>query len=44
MGVRLIIYIDDILVMVELETLLKDHTTGIIYLLEKLGFVINIPS
>ena len=43
-GVRLIIYIDDILVMAESETLLKDHTAGIIYLLENLGFVINLSK
>jgi hypothetical protein len=44
MGIRLIIYIDDILVVAESETLLKDHTAGIIYLLENLGFVINLPK
>ena len=44
MGIRLIIYIDDILVMAESETLLKDHIAGIIYLLENLGFVINFPK
>ena len=41
MGIRLIIYIDDILVMVKSETLLRDRVAGIIYLLENLGFVIN---
>ena len=44
MWIRLIIYIDDILIMAELETLLKDHTAGIIYLLENSGFVINFPT
>lgn len=43
MGVRLI-YIDDILVIEESETLLKDYTAGIIYLLENLGFVIHVPK
>lgn len=40
-GTRFIIYIDDILIMEELETLLRDHVLGIIYLLENLDFVIN---
>ena len=44
MGIRLIIYIDDILIMAESETLLKDHIQGVIYLLENLGFVINFPK
>ena len=44
LGIRLIIYIDDILVMAESETLLRDHVAGIIYLLENLGFVINFPK
>ena len=44
MGIRLIIYIDDMLIIVESETLLKDHIQGIIYLLENLGFVINFPK
>ena len=44
MGIRLIIYIDDILVMAESENLLKDHIQGTIYLLENLGFVINFPK
>ena len=41
LGLRLIIYIYDILVMAETETLLTDHITAVIYLLENLGFVIN---
>ena len=40
-GVRLIIYIDDILAMVETESLLQYHITTVMYLLENLGFVIN---
>ena len=44
MGLCLIIYIDDILVMAETETLLKDHISEVIYLLENLGFVINHPK
>ena len=41
LGVRLIIYIDDILLMAESETILRDHTLGLVFLLENLGFVIN---
>ena len=38
---RLIIYIDDILIIAETPQLLKDHTMGLIYLLENLGFIIG---
>lgn len=44
MGIRIIIYINDILVMAESETLLGDHIAGIIYHLENLGFIINFPK
>jgi hypothetical protein len=44
MGLCMIIYIDDTFVMPETETLLKDHITAVIYLLENLGFVINHPK
>lgn len=44
MGVRLIMYIDDMLIMGESETLVKDYAAGVIYLLENLGFVINYPK
>ena len=40
-GVRLIAYIDDILVLAESKELLLDHLEGICYLLECLGFIIN---
>ena len=40
-SIRLIIYIDDMLIMAESEILLRDHIQGVIYLLENLGFVIN---
>ena len=43
-GLRLIIYIDDIIVMVVTESLLKDHVAVVVYLLENLGFVINHPK
>lgn len=41
LGLRVIIYIDDILIMAESEQMSKEHTTGLIFLLENLGFVIN---
>ena len=44
MGIRLIISIDDILVMAESETLLKDHIAGIIYFMENLGFIMYFPK
>ena len=44
LGLHLVIYIDDILIMAETESLLKDHIIAVIYLLENLGFVINHPK
>ena len=41
LGVRLIVYIDNILILAEMPQLLKDHTMGLIYLLENLGFNIG---
>ena len=41
MGVRMIVYIDDILILAESRDLLNDHVTGLVYLLECLGFIIN---
>ena len=41
LGVRLIVYIDDILIIAETPQLLKDHTMDLIYLLENLGFIIG---
>ena len=40
-GLRLIIYIDDILVMAESKELLRDQLQGLNYLLESRGYVIN---
>ena len=44
MGLRSIIYIDDILIMAETPTLAKEHTAGLIFLLENLRFIINYPK
>ena len=41
LGVRLVVYIDDILIMAESEQLARDHTLGLIYLLENLGFIVH---
>ena len=41
LGLRLIIYIDDILIMAESPELLKDQIMGMVFLLENLGFVVN---
>jgi hypothetical protein len=40
-GIRLIIYLDDILIMAETETLANQHAQTTCNLLEALGFVIN---
>ena len=36
-GVRLLAYINDILVLAETEEIARNHTSGLIYLLENLG-------
>lgn len=41
LGLRMIIYIDDMLLMAESEQMLRDQVTGLVYLMENLGFVIN---
>ena len=43
-GMRLIVYIDDILILAESKELAREHVIGLIYLLENLGFVINQPK
>jgi len=40
-SVRLIAYIDDLLIMVESRELILDHVTGVQYLLESLRFIAN---
>ncbi len=44
LGMRIIIYIDDILIMAETQSLAKEHTAGLIFLLENLGFIVNHPK
>ena len=41
MGVRLIVYIDDILVMAETPQMTREHVCALIFLLENLGFIIS---
>ena len=41
-GIRLVIYIDYILIMVETREQARDHTLGFTYLLENLGFIIHL--
>ncbi len=41
MGLRVIMYIDDKLIMAETA---REHTAGLIFLLENLGFIINNPD
>ena len=41
LGVRLVIYIDDMLVMVESKEKAEDQASGLTYLLQCLGFTIN---
>ena len=40
-GVRLIAYIDDIQILAESRDLIQDQVTGMLYLLECLGFIVN---
>ena len=41
MGVRLIVYIDDILILAETKERVEEHVDALVYLLECLGFIIN---
>lgn len=41
LGVRLIIYIDDILILGESTQQVEDHAAALVFLLEHLGFIIN---
>lgn len=40
-GVRLIAYIDDIMILAESRDFIQDQVTGMLYLLEYLGFIVN---
>ena len=44
MGVRMIVYIDDMLLMAESINQVEAHLEALIYLLTGMGFVINIPK
>ena len=44
LGMRLIVYTDDILILAESKELAWDHVIGLVYLLENLGFVISKPK
>ena len=44
LGMRVIVYIDDILILAESKELARDHVIGLICLLENLGFVVNKPK
>ena len=44
MGVRMIVYIDDILVMADTAAQVKSHLEVLMFLLTGLGFVINVPK
>ena len=44
LGIRLIVYIDDILLMAETEKKARDQASGLIYLLQCLGFTVNIEK
>ena len=41
LGIRLVVYIDDILIMAESRELAQENVIGLVFLLENLGFVIN---
>ena len=41
LGVRLIVYIDDILILAESKEAARDHAIGLVYLLENLGFAVS---
>ena len=41
MGVRLIVYIDDILIMAENPQTAQEHVHALVFLMENLGFIIN---
>ena len=44
LGIRLIVYIDDTLLMAETEEKARDQASGLIYLLQCLGFTVNMEK
>ena len=44
MGMRLVAYIDDILILVESKGMALDRVEALVYLLECLGFIINVEK
>jgi len=44
LGLRMIIYIDNIVLMAETQSAAREHTAGLIFLLENLGFITNHPK
>jgi len=43
-GVHMIVYINDILVLGESPSLVESHLEALMYLLTGLGFIINVPK
>ena len=43
-GVRLVVYIDDFLIMAESKDLAEEHTAALVFLLENLGFLLSAKS
>ena len=41
LGIRMIIYIDDMLILAESRSMAQDQVSGVVYLLECLGFIVN---
>uniref|UniRef100_A0A1X7TWZ5 Reverse transcriptase domain-containing protein n=1 Tax=Amphimedon queenslandica TaxID=400682 RepID=A0A1X7TWZ5_AMPQE len=44
LGIRLIVYIDDILLVAETKEKARDQASGLIYLLQCLGFTVNVEK
>ena len=44
LGIRLVVYIDDILLMAETKEKARDHASGLIHLFQCLGFTMNLEK
>ena len=44
LGIRLVVYIDDILVMADSEAQAREHSEALIFLLESLGFIVHLEK